>query len=38
MDGNQIADVTDSTHDHGMFGIGTGWNRGQFDNLAVTKE
>jgi hypothetical protein len=38
IDGNQIAAVTDSAHDRGMFGIGTGWNRGQFDNLAVTKE
>ena len=38
IDGNQIAAVTDSAHDRGMFGIGTGWNRGQFDNLAVTNE
>jgi hypothetical protein len=38
IDGNQIAAVTDNAHDRGMFGIGTGWNRGQFDNLAVTKE
>jgi len=38
MDGNQIAAVTDSAHDRGMFGLGTGWNRAQFDNLAVTKE
>jgi hypothetical protein len=38
IDGNPIAAVTDGTHDHGMFGIGTGWNRGQFDNLAVTRE
>jgi len=38
IDGNQIAAVTDSAHDRGMFGLGTGWNRGQFDNLAVTKE
>jgi hypothetical protein len=30
--------VTDSAHDRGMFGLGTGWNRGQFDNLAVTRE
>jgi len=38
IDGNQIAAVTDSAHDRGMFGLGTGWNRGQFDNLAVAKE
>jgi galactosylceramidase len=38
IDGNPVAAVTDSAHDRGMFGIGTGWNRGQFDNLAVTKE
>jgi hypothetical protein len=38
IDGNPMASVTDSAHDHGMFGIGTGWNRAQFDNLAVTKE
>jgi len=38
IDGNQIADVTDSAHDRGMFAIGAGWNRAQFDNLAVTKE
>jgi hypothetical protein len=38
IDGNPIAAVTDSAHDRGMFGLGTGWKRGQFDNLAVTKE
>jgi Glycosyl hydrolase family 59/Galactocerebrosidase, C-terminal lectin domain len=38
IDGNQVATVTDSAHVAGMFGIGTGWNRAQFDNLAVTKE
>jgi Glycosyl hydrolase family 59 len=38
IDGSQIAAVTDRVHDHGMFAIGTGWNRGQFDNLTVAKE
>lgn len=37
MDGNQLASVTDSSHTHGMIGLGTGWNRGQFDNLSVSK-
>jgi hypothetical protein len=36
MDGKPLATVTDKTHTHGMFGLGTGWNQGQFDNLAIT--
>ncbi|SRR5579884_28662 len=37
FDGHSLAAVTDSSHAHGMFGFGTGWNRAQFDNLSVTK-
>jgi hypothetical protein len=37
LDGKQLANVTDNSHSHGMFALGTGWNRAQFDNLAVTK-
>ena len=37
LDGKPVASVRDSTHAHGMFGIGSEWNRAQFDNLAVTK-
>jgi len=38
FDGVQLASVSESSHLHGMFAIGTGWNRVQFDNLRVTKE
>ena len=37
LDGAQLATVNDSSHTHGMFAVGTGWNKAQFDNLAVTK-
>ncbi|HEY5255736.1 MAG TPA: hypothetical protein VIJ53_13860 [Acidobacteriaceae bacterium] len=37
LDGKTLTRVTDSSHHHGMFGLGTGWNQGQFDNLAVTR-
>ena len=37
LDGKNLTRVTDSSHHHGMFGLGTGWNQGQFDNLAVTR-
>ena len=37
LDGTQLASVNDSSHTHGMFALGTGWNKAQFDNLAVTK-
>lgn len=37
VDGKQLSSVTDKTHAHGMFGLGTGWNRGQFDNLSVSR-
>ncbi len=36
LDGKQLAVVIDRSHTHGMVGLGTGWNTGQFDNLAVT--
>jgi len=38
LDGAAVAAVEDSRHTHGMFGIGSGWNRTQFDRLAVTGE
>jgi Glycosyl hydrolase family 59 len=38
MDAKPLATVTDKTHAHGMFGLGTGWNQGQFDNLAVSRD
>ena len=37
LDGVQLANVFDSSHAHGMFALGTGWNKAQFDNLAVTR-
>jgi hypothetical protein len=36
FDDHALASVEDSDHARGMFGIGTGWNRAQFDNLSVT--
>jgi hypothetical protein len=35
LDGVPLASVEDSTHTHGMFALGTEWNRIQFDNLVV---
>ena len=32
-----VTSVTDTTHAHGMFGLGTGWNQGQFDNLSLSR-
>ncbi|MBV9085650.1 MAG: hypothetical protein JOZ62_23495 [Acidobacteriaceae bacterium] len=37
LDGYSIASVSDNSHTNGMFGIGTGWNKAQFDNLSVTQ-
>jgi hypothetical protein len=37
VDGRILASVTDSAHLHGMFGIGCGWTRTQFANLAVSR-
>jgi hypothetical protein len=36
IDGKSVASAEDSTHAHGMFGIGSEWDHAQFDNLAVT--
>jgi hypothetical protein len=36
VDRKQIAQVHDASHSHGMFGLGSGWNKVQFDQLAVT--
>jgi O-glycosyl hydrolase len=36
LDGKMLFTGTDSSHAHGMFAIGTGWNRAQFDNLSIT--
>ena len=38
VDGTELSGADDASHPHGMFAIGTGWNRAQFDNLAVTPE
>ena len=38
LDGKALASVQDSAHTHGMIGIGTGWNRAQFDNLSVSAQ
>ncbi len=35
IDQKQVASVHDIAHSHGMFGIGSGWQRAQFDNLVV---
>ena len=37
LDGKELASVRDKTHTHGMFGLGTGWNRAQFGDVSVTK-
>ncbi len=36
LDGKVLASIQDSAHAHGMFGIGTGWNQAQFDDVAIT--
>ena len=36
FDGSQLAAVHDASHTHGMFALGSGWGRTQFDNLRVT--
>jgi hypothetical protein len=38
LDGIHLTTVTDATHAHGMFGLGTGWNQGQFDNLSIVRK
>jgi hypothetical protein len=37
LDGKQLAIVGDDSHAHGMVALGTGWNKAQFDKLAVTQ-
>jgi hypothetical protein len=36
LDGTPLTTVENSAHTHGMFALGTEWDRVQFDNLAVT--
>jgi hypothetical protein len=38
LNGKTLADTTDASHPHGMFALGTGWNRAQFDNLSITPQ
>ena len=35
VDDTSVASINDTTHTHGMFALGTEWNRIQFDNLRV---
>jgi galactosylceramidase len=35
IDGTVVTHLTDTSHSHGMVGIGSGWNAAQFDNFAV---
>ncbi len=37
LDGRLLAAKQDSSHAHGMMGIGTGWGTAQFDNLSIAK-
>jgi hypothetical protein len=37
IDGSVVAHISDSTHAHGMAGIGTGWNRAEFHNFSVAR-
>lgn len=36
LDGAQLGAIEDGTHTHGMFALGSEWDRTQFDNLSVT--
>jgi hypothetical protein len=36
LDGTVLATAENSAHTHGMFALGTEWDRIQFDNLVVT--
>lgn len=38
LDGKTLATIHDSGHKQGMIGIGSDWNRAQFDNLTVTAD
>ncbi|PYT79535.1 MAG: galactosylceramidase [Acidobacteria bacterium] len=35
IDGTQLTHLTDTRHKQGMAGIGSGWNRAEFDNFDV---
>jgi hypothetical protein len=35
IDTASVASVSDDTHKKGMAGIGTGWNKAQFDNFSI---
>lgn len=35
LDSKVLVLVHDNAHTHGMFGIGTGWNHAQFDNVSI---
>lgn len=37
VDGHRLTAKQDSSHTHGMMGIGTGWGTAQFDNLSIAK-
>jgi Glycosyl hydrolase family 59 len=37
LDGRTLASFTDSSHVHGMFGIGSGWSHTQFADLEVRR-
>ena len=37
LDGSRLTAVDNAAHAHGMFALGTDWNRIQFDNLRVTQ-
>jgi hypothetical protein len=37
LDGATLVAIEDCTHAHGMFALGTEWNRIQFDNLRVAQ-
>lgn len=37
LDRKELARISDATHSHGMFGVGTAWNTAQFDNLSVSR-
>jgi hypothetical protein len=38
LDGKTLTTTRDASHTRGMFALGTGWNRAQFDNLAITPQ
>lgn len=38
IDHHRVAQVADSSHDHGMFSLGSNWTQVQFDNLTVDRE